>query len=50
MPTTKCTSSSSQGAGRAFCAGYDMKDSAESADAHEWLQNEMPWDPMVDYR
>jgi enoyl-CoA hydratase len=39
-----------QGAGRAFCAGYDMKESAEQRDAHEWLQNEMPWDPMVDYR
>ncbi len=39
-----------QGAGRAFCAGYDMKESAEQPDAHEWLQNEMPWDPMVDYR
>ena len=39
-----------QGSGRAFCAGYDMKDSAESRDAHEWLQNDMPWDPMVDYR
>lgn len=39
-----------QGAGRAFCAGYDMKESAEQPGAHEWLQNEMPWDPMVDYR
>ena len=39
-----------QGAGRAFCAGYDMKDSAESPDAHEWLQNDVPWDPMIDYR
>jgi len=39
-----------QGAGRAFCAGYDMKESAEQADAHDWLQNEMPWDPMVDYK
>jgi len=39
-----------QGAGRAFCAGYDMKDSAEQPTAHAWLQNEMPWDPMVDYK
>ena len=39
-----------QGAGRAFCAGYDMKDSAEKPEAHEWLQNEQPWDPMVDYK
>ena len=39
-----------QGSGRAFCAGYDMKDSAEQPAAHEWLQNDVPWDPMVDYR
>jgi enoyl-CoA hydratase len=39
-----------QGSGRAFCAGYDMKESAEKPEAHEWLQNEMPWDPLVDYR
>ncbi len=39
-----------QGAGRAFCAGYDMKDSAEKPDSHEWLQTDNPWDPMVDYR
>ncbi len=39
-----------QGAGRAFCAGYDMKDSAEQPDAHAWLQNETPWDPMLDYK
>jgi enoyl-CoA hydratase len=39
-----------QGAGRAFCAGYDMKESAEKPGSHEWLQNNVPWDPMVDYR
>jgi enoyl-CoA hydratase len=39
-----------QGAGRAFCAGYDMKESAEKSGSHEWLQNDVPWDPMVDYR
>ncbi len=39
-----------QGAGRAFCAGYDMKDSAEQPDAHAWLQNETPWDPMLDFK
>jgi len=39
-----------QGAGRAFCAGYDMKESAERSGDHEWLQSEMPWDPMQDYR
>jgi len=36
-----------QGAGRAFCAGYDLKDSAEGPSP--WNQP-MPWDPMVDYR
>lgn len=39
-----------QGAGRAFCAGYDMKESAEKPGEQEWLQTEMPWDPMQDYR
>lgn len=39
-----------QAAGRASCAGCDMKASAERPRAHEWLQNEMPWDPMVDDR
>ncbi len=36
-----------QGAGTAFCAGYDLKAFAE--DEHEWDQD-MPWDPMLDYR
>jgi enoyl-CoA hydratase len=36
-----------QGAGRAFCAGYDLKDSAEGPSP--WNQA-MPWDPMIDYR
>lgn len=39
-----------QAAGRASCAGCDMKASAERPQAHEWLHNEMPWDPMVDDR
>ncbi len=39
-----------QGAGRAFCAGYDMKESAERPGDHEWLQTATPWDPMVDYK
>jgi enoyl-CoA hydratase len=34
------------GAGRAFCAGYDLKDFAEQGIAAQ----EMPWDPMVDYK
>jgi enoyl-CoA hydratase len=36
-----------QGAGRAFCAGYDLKVFAE---AQTPLIQEMPWDPMRDYR
>ena len=35
-----------QGAGRAFCAGYDLKLYAEQGDAH---QGEV-WDPILDYR
>ena len=36
------------GAGRAFCAGYDLKEFAEQAD--EPHTQVMPWDPTVDYR
>ena len=35
------------GAGRAFCAGYDLKAFAEAD--NEFIQD-MPWDPMLDYR
>jgi enoyl-CoA hydratase len=38
-----------QGAGRAFCAGYDLKDFAE-ADIETACTQKMPWDPMVDFR
>src|SRR5437764_10831746 len=41
-----------QGAGRAFCAGYDLKQFAEGSDAASnmrWRQTE-PWDPVRDYR
>ena len=36
-----------QGAGRAFCSGYDLKDFAEGETP--WNQA-MPWDPLIDYR
>ncbi len=36
------------GAGRAFCAGYDLKAYAEASDTGGAIQ-EMPWDPMKDY-
>ena len=35
------------GAGRAFCAGYDLKAFAETKTP---LTQRMPWDPMRDYR
>jgi enoyl-CoA hydratase len=42
-----------EGAGRAFCAGFDMQEYAESAPAdgsdHPNRQEKTPWDPMVDY-
>lgn len=36
------------GAGRAFCAGYDLTYYAEAAGANSVTQD-MPWDPMKDY-
>jgi enoyl-CoA hydratase len=37
------------GAGRAFCAGYDLKQFAEG-DVNERWQQTTPWDPVRDYR
>ena len=37
------------GAGKAFCAGYDLAHYAEGDSANEVTQ-EMPWDPIKDYR
>jgi len=37
------------GAGRGFCGGYDLKDYAEKPGTNTGIQ-EMPWDPMIDYR
>ena len=37
------------GAGKAFCAGYDLKKFAEGDPDNRWNQS-MPWDPMRDYR
>jgi enoyl-CoA hydratase len=37
-----------QGAGKAFCAGYDLKHYAEGDRARRYTQP-MPWDPMRDY-
>ena len=37
------------GAGKAFCAGYDLKQFAEGDRTNRWTQG-MPWDPMRDYK
>ena len=37
------------GAGRAFCAGYDLKMFAEAPGGSGVIQERMPWDPMRDY-
>jgi enoyl-CoA hydratase len=37
------------GAGRAFCAGYDLKTFAERRGENPGVQS-MPWDPMRDFR
>ena len=43
-----------EGAGRAFCAGFDLDEYAEGNDPtgeaeHPCRQEKTPWDPMVDY-
>jgi enoyl-CoA hydratase len=38
-----------RGAGKAFCAGYDLKEYAEGGRSNAVTQD-MPWDPMLDYK
>ena len=38
-----------EGAGRAFCAGYDLQEFAEKPGTNPGIQD-MPWDPMLDFR
>jgi len=38
-----------EGAGKAFCAGYDLKEYAEGGATNAYTQP-MPWDPMIDYK
>ena len=38
-----------QGAGKAFCSGYDLKEYAEKPRPQIGSQN-MPWDPTLDYK
>ncbi len=37
------------GAGRAFCAGYDLKLYAEETGPNSYTQD-MPWEPMLDFK
>lgn len=39
-----------QGAGAAFCAGYDIGLFGEGGAEHPCKQEAQPWDPMLDYR
>jgi enoyl-CoA hydratase len=39
-----------QGAGRAFCAGYDLKQFAEGEVGARWANRGVTWDPVRDYR
>jgi enoyl-CoA hydratase len=38
-----------EGAGKGFCGGYDLADTAQSHIEHPCQQESFPWDPMVDY-
>ena len=38
-----------EGAGRAFCAGYDLVQSGSGREDHPCQQERYPWDPMDDY-
>ncbi len=38
-----------EGAGKGFCGGYDLVNSAESMTDHPCQQEAFPWDPLVDY-
>lgn len=38
-----------EGAGKGFCAGYDLAYTAESHIEHPCQQERTPWDPMLDY-
>ncbi|OGB14414.1 MAG: enoyl-CoA hydratase [Burkholderiales bacterium RIFCSPLOWO2_12_67_14] len=38
-----------EGAGKGFCGGYDLADTAQQHIEHPCQQESTPWDPMVDY-
>ncbi len=39
-----------EGAGKGFCGGFDLADTAEQHIEHPCQQEATPWDPMLDYR
>lgn len=39
-----------EGAGKGFCGGYDLANTAESDIDHPCQQERHPWDPMADHR
>ncbi len=38
-----------EGAGKGFCGGYDLAETAEQEIEHPCQQEKTPWDPMADY-
>ncbi|MEI7515011.1 MAG: crotonase/enoyl-CoA hydratase family protein [Betaproteobacteria bacterium] len=38
-----------EGAGKGFCGGYDLSQFGEGQIDHPCQQEQLPWDPMVDY-
>ena len=38
-----------EGAGKGFCGGYDLAETAQEHIEHPCQQESYPWDPMVDY-
>ncbi|MCZ2406767.1 MAG: enoyl-CoA hydratase/isomerase family protein, partial [Burkholderiales bacterium] len=38
-----------EGAGKGFCGGYDLADTAAQEIEHPCQQEKYPWDPMEDY-
>lgn len=38
-----------EGAGKGFCGGYDLAETAQQTLEHPCQQEQFPWDPMVDY-
>jgi enoyl-CoA hydratase len=39
-----------KGAGKAFCSGYDLKIFAETPKSFSQKEENLPWDPYLDYK